>query len=64
LLHWHAAVTLRAIDYTRNRAMKAIVALFAALLLTAAEFLVMDYDTRQRVVLYQAQAPTAIAVRK
>jgi hypothetical protein len=40
------------------------VALLAALLLTAAEFLVMDYDARQRVVLYQAEAATAFAARE
>jgi cell division protein FtsL len=53
LLLWQAAVTLSAIDYTRNRVMKTTVALLVALLLTATEFLVMDYDTRQRVALYQ-----------
>jgi hypothetical protein len=38
-------------------------ALLVALLLTAAEFLVMDYDARQRVVLYQAEATLALAAR-
>jgi hypothetical protein len=41
-----------------------VVALLAALLLTAAEFLIMDYDARQRVVLYQAEAATALAARE
>ncbi|HSY04794.1 MAG TPA: hypothetical protein VK803_02540 [Steroidobacteraceae bacterium] len=40
------------------------VALFAALLLTAAEFLVMDYDARQRVVLYQSEAVAALAAHE
>jgi hypothetical protein len=44
--------------------MKATVALFVALLLTATEFLVMDYDTRQRGALYQTEATTEIAVRE
>ena len=57
-------MTLRAIDYTRDRPMKATVALFVALLLTATEFLVMDYDTRQRGALYQTEATTEIAVRE
>jgi hypothetical protein len=41
-----------------------VVGLLAALLLTAAEFLVMDYDARQRVVHYQAQAASALAARE
>ena len=41
-----------------------VVALLCALLLTAAEFLVIDYDTRQRVVLFQAEAATAVAARE
>jgi hypothetical protein len=40
------------------------VALLAALLLTAAEFLIMDYDARQRVVLYQAEAAAAVAAHE
>jgi hypothetical protein len=44
--------------------MKTTVALVVALLLTATEFLVMDHDTRQRAALYQAEAPTAAAVRE
>ena len=32
-----------------------IIALFAALLLTTAEYLVFEYDAQQRVVQYQAQ---------
>jgi hypothetical protein len=41
-----------------------VVALFAALLLTATEFLVMDYDARQRAVQYQVQATSALAARE
>ena len=41
-----------------------LVALLAALLLTAGEFLVMDYDARQHVVRYQAQAVSALAARE
>jgi hypothetical protein len=37
-----------------------IVALLAALLLTAAEALVMEYDTQQRVVRYQSEAAAAL----
>jgi len=33
-----------------------IVAMLAAVLLTTAEFLVLDYDAQQRVVAYQAEA--------
>jgi hypothetical protein len=53
-------------DYTRSNIMKAthVVALFAALLLTATEFLVMDYDARQRAVQYQVQATSALAARE
>ena len=40
-----------------------LVALFAALLLTVAEVLVFEYDARQNVVLYQAEAASALAVR-
>ena len=32
-----------------------VVALFAALLLTTAEYLVFEYDAQQRVVQYQAE---------
>jgi hypothetical protein len=32
-----------------------IVAMLAAVLLTAAEFLVLDYDAQQRVVTYQSE---------
>ncbi len=40
-----------------------LVALLAALLLTAAEFLVFEYDARHNVVLYQAEAASALAAR-
>jgi hypothetical protein len=40
-----------------------VVALVAALLLTAAEFLVLDYDAQQRVVSYRAEAATALTAR-
>ena len=40
-----------------------IVALFAALLLTTAEYLVFEYDAQQRVVQYQAQTRDAAAQR-
>jgi hypothetical protein len=40
-----------------------LVALFAALLLTVAEVLVFEYDARQNVVLYQAEAASALAGR-
>jgi hypothetical protein len=40
-----------------------LVALFAALLLTVAEVLVFEYDARQNVVLYQAEAASALAAR-
>ena len=40
-----------------------LVALLAALLLTAAECLVFEYDARQNVVLYQAEAASALAAR-
>jgi hypothetical protein len=33
-----------------------VIALFAALLLTTAEYLVFEYDAQQRVVQYQAQS--------
>jgi hypothetical protein len=36
-----------------------VVALFAALLLTTAEYLVFEYDAQQRVVEYQAQTSDA-----
>ena len=39
------------------------VALLAALLLTAAEYLVFEYDTQQRVAQYQAQTYGADAQR-
>jgi hypothetical protein len=39
------------------------VALLAALLLTVAEFLVIEYDSHQRVVRYQAEAASALAQR-
>ena len=41
-----------------------LVALLAALLLTAGEFLVMDYDAQQHVVRYQAEAIRALAARE
>ena len=40
-----------------------LVALLAALLLTVAEFLVFEYDARQNVALYQAEAASALATR-
>ena len=40
-----------------------LVALFAALLLTVAEVLVFEYDARQNVVLYRAEAASALAAR-
>ena len=39
-----------------------IVAMLAAVLLTAAEYLVLDYDAQQRVVTYQAEV-NALAQR-
>jgi hypothetical protein len=39
------------------------IALLGALLLTGVEVLIMDYDARQRVVLYQAEAVAALAAR-
>jgi hypothetical protein len=39
-----------------------IVAMLAAVLLTAAEFLVLDYDAQQRVVTYQSEV-SALAQR-
>jgi cell division protein FtsL len=44
--------------------MKTTVALLVALLLTATEFLVMAYDSRQRVALYETQAATVPALRE
>ncbi|MGB9333185.1 MAG: hypothetical protein WCB10_20655 [Steroidobacteraceae bacterium] len=41
-----------------------VVALFAALLLTATAFLVIDYDARQRAVQYQAEAASALLTRE
>ena len=38
-----------------------LVALLAALLLTATEFLIFEYDARQNVALYQAEAVSALA---
>jgi hypothetical protein len=40
-----------------------VVALMAALLLTAAEYLVFEYDAQQRVVQYQTQTYGADAQR-
>jgi hypothetical protein len=40
-----------------------IVALLAALLLTAAEYLVLDYDTQQRVAHYQSTAASDFVSR-
>ena len=40
-----------------------VVALFAALLLTAAEYMVFEYDAQQRVVQYQAETNGAAAER-
>jgi hypothetical protein len=39
------------------------VALFAAVLLTVAEFLVIEYDSREHVVRYQAEAASVAAQR-
>ena len=39
-----------------------IVAMLAAVLLTAAEFLVLDYDAQQRVVAYRTEV-SALAAR-
>jgi hypothetical protein len=38
-----------------------VVALFAALLLTTAEYLVFDYDAQQRAVEYRAEIGSAAA---
>jgi hypothetical protein len=40
-----------------------IVALFAALLLTTAEYLVFEYDAQQRVVQYRAETISGAAQR-
>ena len=40
-----------------------VVALLAALLLNAAEYLVFEYDTHQHVVQYEAQISGALAQR-
>jgi hypothetical protein len=66
LLVGRGGATLRAMDHTRNDLMKTanFVALVVGLLLTAAEFLVLDYDARQRVALYQAEVTTALAARR
>jgi hypothetical protein len=66
LLVRREGLTLHTMDYTRSNIMKAthVVALFAALLLTATEFLVMDYDVRQRAVQYQAEAASALTARE
>jgi hypothetical protein len=40
-----------------------VVALFAALLLTTAEYLVFEYDARQRVIQYQAEINRAALQR-
>ena len=40
-----------------------VVALFAAILLTTAEYLVFEYDAQQRVVEYQAQTSDAARQR-
>jgi len=40
-----------------------LVALLAAVLLTVAEFLVFEYDSRQNVALYQAEAASVLAAR-
>ena len=40
-----------------------VVALLAALLLTAAEYLVFEYDAQQRVAHYQAEAISAAVQR-
>ena len=39
------------------------IALFAALLLTTAEYLVFEYDARARVVQYRAETTSAVAQR-
>jgi hypothetical protein len=40
-----------------------VVALFAALLLTAAEYLVFEYDAQQRVVQFRAETASVAAER-
>ena len=40
-----------------------VLALFAALLLTAAEYAVFEYDSQQRVVQYQAETSGAAVQR-
>ena len=40
-----------------------IIALLAALLLTTAEFVVLDHDAQQHVVRYQSEAAGALAAR-
>ena len=40
-----------------------IIALLAALLLTAAEFVVLDHDAQQHVARYQSQIAGALAAR-
>jgi hypothetical protein len=40
-----------------------VVALFAALLLTAAEYLVFEYDAQQRVVQYRAET-TSVGIQR
>jgi hypothetical protein len=40
-----------------------VVALFAALLLTTAEYLVFEYDAQQRVIQYQAEINRAALQR-
>jgi len=40
-----------------------VIALFAALLLTAAEYVVLEYDAQQRVVQYQAETSGTVVQR-
>jgi len=63
LLLGDGGATLRTVDETRRSHMNTttinttkFVAMLAAVLLTAAEFLVLDYDAQQRVVDYRAAA--------
>jgi hypothetical protein len=53
---------LHLMDYMRSRSMNTIkvFAILAALLLTSAEFLVMDYDARQRAAHYSLEAVQAV----
>jgi hypothetical protein len=66
LLLVRSGSTLRTKDHTRSYPMNTtkLVALLAALLLTAAEYLVLDYDAQQRVTQYQSAAANELATRE